>query len=106
VRFIDPQAGGRVRIILVDGPSLSVTAEGDAAFSIHQSQLDVRDRGVAMNFALDIPRRVSDVTVRAGDDAIFEKHGGVISTSRPADASGAYTFSFSDPSTARAQHIK
>jgi hypothetical protein len=106
VRFIDPQPGGRVRLILADGPSLSVTADGDAAFSIHQSQLDVRDRGVAMNFTLDVPRSVPDVTVRAGDDTIFGKHSGVISTSRPADASGAYTFSFSHPSTARAPRLK
>jgi hypothetical protein len=73
---------------------VSAAANGDAAFSIHQSQLEVTDRGVAMTFTLEIPRSLSDVRVRAGDEIIFEKRAGVISGSHSMDATGAYVFEF------------
>jgi hypothetical protein len=94
VVFKSPRPGGRLRISLVDGPRVSATADGDAAFSIHQSQLEVNDHGVAMSFVLEIPRRVSEVTVRAGSETIFSKHANQIFRSRPSDSTGAYTLEF------------
>ena len=94
VRFKDPKPGGHLRILLVDGPRMSAAATGDAAFSIHQSQLEVTDRGVAMTFTLEIPRGVPDVTVRSGDKIIFEKRAGVVSGSHLMDSTGAYVFEF------------
>ncbi len=38
VSFRNPQPGGRLRVILIDGPRMSAAATGDASFSIHQSQ--------------------------------------------------------------------
>ncbi len=94
VLFKNPRPGGRLRISLVDGPQVSATADGDAAFSIYQSQLEVNDHGVAMSFVLEIPRRVADVTVRTGSETILSKHANLISHSRPSDSTGAYTFEF------------
>ena len=94
VLFKDPGPGGHVRILLVDGPRMSATADGDAAFSIHQSQLEVNNHGVAMNFTLEIPRSVSDVKVRTGNETIFSKHAGIVSGPVSTDSTGAYTFEF------------
>ena len=94
VLFKNPRSGGHLRILLVDGPRMTATADGDAAFSIHQSQLEVNDRGVAMSFTLEIPRAVSDVQIRAGSETIFAKHAGTVSDSPSKDSTGAYTFEF------------
>jgi hypothetical protein len=94
VRFRDPHPGGHLRVLLVDGPHMSAAATGDAAFSIHQSLLEVTDRGVAMTFTLEIPRGVPSVTIRTGDEIIFEKRAGAISGSHPMDSTGAYVFEF------------
>ena len=94
ISFRNPHPGGHLRVLLVDGPRMSAAATGDAAFSIHQSQLEVTDRGVAMTFTLEIPRSVPNVTIRAGDEIVFEKRAGAISGSHPTDSTGAYVFEF------------
>lgn len=106
VVFSDPRPGGHLRILLVDGPRMSATADGDAAFSIHQSQLEVTDRGAAMTFTLEIPRAVSEVRVRAGNETIFEKRAGTISVSPSMDSSGGYTFDFGGAPSARVPRVK
>jgi F0F1-type ATP synthase membrane subunit c/vacuolar-type H+-ATPase subunit K len=94
VLFRNPRSGGHLRVSLVDGPQVSAIADGDAAFSIHQSQLEVNDHGVAMSFALEIPRSVPEVTIRTGSETILVKHAGVMSRSPVKDSTGAYTFEF------------
>jgi hypothetical protein len=95
VVFSNHRSGGRVRIRLVDGSRVSATADGDAAFSIHQTRLDVDAHGGGMNFELEIPRTVPAISVRVGNETIFAKRAGVVSDSRSADSTGAYTFELS-----------
>ncbi len=104
--FRDPRPGSHLRIFLVDGPRVSATADGDAAFAIHQSRLEVTDRGVAMNFTLEIPRTVSEVRVRAGNEMLFEKRAGTVSGSRSMDSTGAYTFDLGGASSAHVPRVK
>ena len=101
VRFISPQPGGRLRLRLVEGSRVSATADGDAAFSIHQSQLDVADHGAQMTFTLEIPRTASEVTVHAGNEIIFEKRGGAVTSSQLVDSAGVYKFTFRSASSGR-----
>ena len=106
VRFISPHPGGRLRIRLIDGPRVSATADGDAAFSIHQSQLDVTDHGVPIAFALEIPRAVPAVTVWAGKEIVFEVRAGAVSGSHSMDSTGAYTIDFGSASSGRAPRAR
>ena len=106
IRFENPHAGGHLRIRLVDGSRVSATADGNASFSVHQSQLEVTDRGVPMTFTLEIPRSVSEVTIRAGDEILFEKRAGAVSSSRSMDSAGVYTFDFSSASSSRAPRAR
>jgi hypothetical protein len=76
IQFTSPQAEGRARILLTDGPQVVVRApSGSATYESGNDLLVIDNRGPSATFEIEIPRSAPRVEVRLEDSRLFLKEG-------------------------------
>jgi hypothetical protein len=89
VSFAHNQAGGDLRIVLVDDSVLQLTAPtGAATFTSSSGALLVNNAGSSASFDVRIPRGAARVEIRIADRVVYLKVGSHVSPGASTDGAG------------------
>ena len=90
ILFTSPEAAGRARVTLTDGPDVAVHAPiGAATFTTDAERLVIDNHGASATYRIEIPRGAPRVEIRVGSVPIFLKEGARV-TPAPADTPAVY----------------
>jgi anti-sigma factor RsiW len=90
IRFGGHQKEGTIRIVLADRPTVSIVASAAVPYAVERGRVTVTNQDASASYTITLPRALSRVTVRIGDETVFTSQGGSIVAASAADSAGAY----------------